>query len=136
MESRIEINPSYRLICDYCIPFFLSLHPTHSGNPMHKLSCMNVTLDGKLATVSVSVRFHHTAHNSPALHISHIPPHNDHYNINTSSGRTRRTVKKKITHANLSQIKSGKGGVEKGKVHRMNDGSGCTVGALRCTDRN
>jgi len=73
------------------------------------------------------------------LHISHIPPHNDHYNINTSSGRTRRTVKKKITQANLSQIKSGKGGLkenEKGEVHRMNDGSGCTVGALRCTDRN
>jgi len=64
---------------------------------------MNVTI--------VSVYPFHSAHNSPVLHISHIPTHNDNYNINTSSGRTRWTVEKKITQANLSQIKSGKGGL-------------------------
>lgn len=29
------------------------------------------------------------------LHIGRIPPHNDNYNNNTSTGRTRRTRKKK-----------------------------------------
>ena len=94
MGRRIEINPNYRLICDYCIPF-TTLHLGHSGNPMHKLWCMNMTPDGTLGhrvcplssfTLNTTVLHCISATSRRTMIIT---------TLIHPSGRTRRTVKKK-----------------------------------------
>lgn len=93
MEGRIEIPANYRLICDYCIHF-----PCTPG--ILAFQCINYVHERVIpdtrweADIMSVIRLSHcTVHNNPVLHISHIPPHNENYNNNTSNGRTRRTEK-------------------------------------------
>ncbi len=82
MGNYIEIKTNYRSICDYCIPPHRILG--YCGILVHKL-CTRVQETGLLSMpgwiqsviYSVDIR---TAYNSPALHISQHPPHNDNYN--------------------------------------------------------
>lgn len=91
MGNQLEIKTNYRLICRYCIP---SSH-----------NIINLWLSDLVLCTTILV-----------LHIGRIPPHNDNYNNNTSTGRTRRTGKRNKEQTSKSYYKkSGKGG-----SHRMN----------------
>ena len=82
MEIHIEIKTNYRLIFQLTIVYLPTAYWDVVAFLMHKL-CTRVQERGRLSTLmntimtcSLSVNFR-SAHDSPVLHISQHPPHNN-----------------------------------------------------------
>src|SRR6266702_5419874 len=94
MGKHLEIKTNYRLICWLLYTFLLHLganrYILYSANNQPVVVEKTSSADRHRPLIDLALRT-----TVLVLHIDHIPPHNDNYNNNTSTGRTRRTGKKK-----------------------------------------